>query len=37
MDSAAGGLSETERATLIALLKKLGTHAGEHAAQPKEK
>jgi MarR family 2-MHQ and catechol resistance regulon transcriptional repressor len=37
MDSAAGGLSKTERATLIALLKKLGTHAGEHAAQPKEK
>jgi MarR family 2-MHQ and catechol resistance regulon transcriptional repressor len=37
MDSAAGGLSKTERRTLIALLKKLGTHAGEHAARPKEK
>ena len=32
MDSAAGGLSKTERATLIELLKKLGTSAGTRAA-----
>src|SRR5438477_5677634 len=31
MDSAASGLSKTERATLIELLRKLGTSAGEHA------
>ena len=37
MDSAGGALAKTELATLIALLKKLGTHAGEHAAQSKEK
>ncbi len=37
MDSAGGGLSKAERATLIALLKKLGAHAGEYAAQSKEK
>ncbi len=32
MDSAASGLSKTERATLIQLLKKLGTSAGDSAA-----
>lgn len=32
MDSAARGLSKTERTTLIELLKKLGTSAGTHAA-----
>src|SRR6058998_3208382 len=31
MDSAASALSKTERATLIALLKKLGTSAGARA------
>ena len=31
MDLAASGLSKTERATLIALLKKLGTSAGSRA------
>ena len=31
MDSAASGLPKTERATLIELLRKLGTSAGEHA------
>jgi MarR family 2-MHQ and catechol resistance regulon transcriptional repressor len=31
MDSAASGLSKTERAMLIELLRKLGTSAGEHA------
>src|SRR5256714_3670610 len=31
MDSAASGLAKTERATLIELLRKLGTSAGEHA------
>ena len=35
MDSAAGGLSKTERTTLIALLRKLGTSAGERAAPGK--
>src|SRR4051794_25910321 len=34
MDLAASGLSKTERATLIELLKKLGTSAGEQAAPP---
>src|SRR2546425_3292209 len=34
MDSAASGLSKTERATLIQLLKKLGTSAGDSAAPP---
>jgi MarR family 2-MHQ and catechol resistance regulon transcriptional repressor len=34
MDLAASGLSKTERATLIGLLKKLGTSAGERAAPP---
>src|SRR5213594_3970142 len=33
MDSAASGLSKTERATLLELLRKLGTSAGEQAAQ----
>jgi MarR family 2-MHQ and catechol resistance regulon transcriptional repressor len=32
MDSAASGLSKTERATLIELLRKLGTSAGTQAA-----
>src|SRR6266487_3631524 len=32
MDSAARGLSKTERATLIELLRKLGTSAGTQAA-----
>jgi len=32
MDSAASGLSKTERAMLIDLLRKLGTSAGEQAA-----
>ena len=32
MDSAASGLSKTERAALIQLLKKLGTSAGTRAA-----
>jgi MarR family transcriptional regulator, 2-MHQ and catechol-resistance regulon repressor len=32
MDLAAGGLSKTERAMLIQLLKKLGTSAGDSAA-----
>jgi len=32
MDLAASGLSKTERATLIQLLKKLGTSAGDPAA-----
>src|SRR5712692_6482674 len=32
MDSAASGLSKTERAMLIELLRKLGTSAGEQAA-----
>src|SRR6266568_2320131 len=32
MDLAASGLSKTERATLIQLLKKLGTSAGDSAA-----
>jgi MarR family 2-MHQ and catechol resistance regulon transcriptional repressor len=32
MDFAASGLSKTERTTLIQLLKKLGTSAGEQAA-----
>ena len=32
MDRAASGLSKTERATLIELLKKLGTSAGARAA-----
>src|SRR5881394_1796511 len=32
MDLAASGLSKTERATLIGLLKKLGTSAGARAA-----
>ena len=32
MDWAASGLSKTERATLIQLLKKLGTSAGDSAA-----
>ena len=36
MDSAADGLSKAERATLIRLLRKLGTTAGDSAA-PKEK
>jgi MarR family 2-MHQ and catechol resistance regulon transcriptional repressor len=31
MDSAASGLSKNERATLIELLRKLGTSAGEQA------
>src|SRR5436190_9885028 len=31
MDLAAAGLSKTERATLIELLRKLGTSAAEHA------
>lgn len=35
MDSAATGLSKTERATLIELLRKLGTFAGTQTA-PKE-
>ena len=34
MDLAASGLSKTERATLIELLKKLGTSAGARAAPP---
>ena len=34
MDLAASGLSKTERATLIQLLKKLGTSAGEQTAPP---
>src|SRR5438132_11359003 len=34
MDVAAGGLSKNERATLIALLKKLGSSAGARAAPP---
>jgi len=34
MDLAASGLSKTERATLIQLLKKLGTSAGEQASPP---
>ena len=34
MDFAASGLSKTERATLIQLLKKLGTSAGDPAAPP---
>ena len=33
MDLAAGGLSKSERATLIELLKKLGTSAGDSAAR----
>ncbi len=37
MDSAADGLSKAERTTLIALLKKLGTSAEEHAAPKLEK
>jgi MarR family transcriptional regulator, 2-MHQ and catechol-resistance regulon repressor len=39
MDLAASGLSKTERATLIELLKKLGTSAGVRAAsrQPEER
>jgi len=38
MDLVAGGLSQTERATLIQLLKKLGTSAEDHAvAQPLER
>jgi MarR family 2-MHQ and catechol resistance regulon transcriptional repressor len=36
MDSAARGLSKVERASLIALLKKLGTTAGEQAASQVE-
>jgi MarR family 2-MHQ and catechol resistance regulon transcriptional repressor len=36
MDFAASGLSKTERATLIRLLRKLGTSAGDPAT-PKEK
>ncbi len=36
MDSAASGLSKAERATLIKLLRKLGTTAGDSAA-PTEK
>ena len=36
MDLAAAGLSKTERATLIRLLRKLGTTAGDSSAQ-KEK
>jgi len=32
MDRAADGLSRAERETLIQLLKKLGTSAGDHAA-----
>jgi len=36
MDSAASGLSKAERATLIRLLRKLGTTAGDSTA-PKEK
>src|SRR5882672_10713321 len=35
MDRAASGLSKTERATLIELLKKLGTSAGTQAAPQK--
>jgi len=35
MDLAASGLSKTERATLIELLKKLGTSAGTQAAPQK--
>ena len=35
MDSAASGLSKTERTTLIELLKKLGTSAGTQAAPRK--
>src|SRR5882672_3230241 len=35
MDLAANGLSKTERATLIGLLKKLGTSAGTQAAPQK--
>lgn len=35
MDSAASGLSKTERTTLIELLKKLGTSAGTQAAPQK--
>src|SRR5437763_308356 len=34
MDLAAGGLSKTERATLIELLKKVGTSTGTRAAPP---
>src|SRR6266699_5125585 len=34
MDLAASGLSKTERATLIELLKKLGTSAAARAAEP---
>jgi MarR family 2-MHQ and catechol resistance regulon transcriptional repressor len=34
MDRAASGLSKAERTTLIQLLKKLGTSAGEPAAPP---
>jgi DNA-binding MarR family transcriptional regulator len=33
MDLAASGLSKSERATLIELLKKLGTSAGHSAAR----
>jgi MarR family 2-MHQ and catechol resistance regulon transcriptional repressor len=36
MDLAATGLSKAERATLIQLLKKLGTSAAERAAAPPE-
>ena len=36
MDLAASGLSKAERATLIRLLRKLGTSAGDSAA-PKER
>jgi MarR family 2-MHQ and catechol resistance regulon transcriptional repressor len=35
MDRAAMGLSKTERITLIQLLKKLGTSAGERTAPPR--
>src|SRR3954469_10218090 len=34
MDLVASGLSKSERATLIGLLRKLGTSAGERAAPP---
>src|SRR5437762_907631 len=36
MDLAASGLAKTERATLIELLKKLGTAAGTRAAQSED-
>jgi MarR family 2-MHQ and catechol resistance regulon transcriptional repressor len=36
MDSAAGGLTKAERATLIELLRKLGTSAADRTAAAKE-